>query len=35
MTIECVLESGHGLSPESAQDGCNGTSVKLEASKPM
>jgi len=34
MTIESGLESGCGLSHESVQDGCNGTCVKLEASKP-
>ena len=32
MTIESSLESG--LSHESAQDGCSGTCVKLEASNP-
>ena len=34
VTIASSLESGHGLGHESAQDGCNGTCVKLEASKP-
>ena len=34
MTIENSLESGCGLSHESAQGGCKGTCVKLEASKP-
>ena len=32
VTIESSLESGCGLSHESAQDGCNGTYVKIEAS---
>ena len=35
VTIESSLESGHGLSPESSQDGCTGTCVKLEASNSM
>jgi len=34
MTIASWLDSGCGLSHECAQDGCNGTCVKLEASKP-
>ena len=34
MTIESSLESGRGLCHESVHDGCNGTCVKLEASKP-
>jgi len=29
------LESRRGLSHESAQEGCNGTCVKLEALKPV
>jgi len=33
VTIKSWLESGHGLSHESAQDGWNGTCVKLEAIK--
>ena len=32
VTIDILLESGHGLSHESAQDGCIGICVKLEAS---
>ena len=32
--LESSLKSGCGLSHESAQDSCNGTYVKLEASKP-
>jgi len=32
--IESALESGCGLSHKSTQDGCNGTCVRLEASKP-
>jgi len=32
MTIETLLESGCGLCRNSAQDGCNDTCVKLEAS---
>ena len=35
MTIESSLESGCGLSYKSVQDGCNGTCVNLEASKPI
>ena len=35
MTIESWLESGRGLSHESAQEGYNGTCVKLEALKPI
>ena len=34
VAIESSLESGCALSHESPQDGCNGTCVKLEASKP-
>ena len=34
MTIASSLDSGCGLSLECVQDGCNGTCVKLEASKP-
>jgi len=33
MTIESLLDSGCSLSHKSAQDGCNGTRVKLEAPK--
>jgi len=33
VTIDSLLESGHGLSHESAHDGCIGICVKLEASK--
>ena len=35
VTIESSLESGHGLSHESSQDGYNGTCVKLKASNSM
>ena len=34
MTIASSLDSGCGLSLECGQDGCNGTCVKLGASKP-
>ena len=34
VTIESSLVSGCGLSHESAQDDCNGTCVKSQASKP-
>ena len=34
VTIASSLDSGCGLSQECAQDGCNDTCVKLEASKP-
>ena len=34
MTIARLLESGCGLGHKYAQDGCNGTCVKLENSKP-
>ena len=34
VTIASSLDSGCGLSLECVQDGCNGTCVKLEASKP-
>ena len=33
MTIVSSLDSGCDLSHECAQDGCNGTCVKFEASK--
>jgi len=34
MTIESSLESGCGLSHDCAQDGYNGTCVKIDASRP-
>ena len=34
VTTVSLLDSGCGLSNECEQDGCNGTCVKLEASKP-
>ena len=34
VTIASSLDSGCGLSLECVHDGCNGTCVKLEASKP-
>jgi len=34
MTIESLLDSGCSLHHKSAQDGCNGTRVRLEAPNP-